>query len=618
MPSGLTLYTNTFFLIMKTIKFKLHLTDVQIRTFDETCLAASKVWNQCHSVAMHNRSVEWWQWASKVSKKDKTWSLDDATMTQIKLGKNNAYVGAYCEINRCKGYWAKDETQPMIEYRGKKIPREKIERIKPSEIYWQDGESFEMMRKYPKTKWVGDPIESAEYIGNREFKPMATPTLLGGGKPITKVNQLDNAGLLKLLGIDLPAGITDYVGGVIKQFETSYAAWLDTKRQASHKPQWRDLTDRGDWCGSLYNAQSPPKNFERTANGDMVTLAKVFGSIRLYDGEMDRIPVGMIARSYIMKVDASGYYLCVTYATPAEVAKVQVNTRKPPQGLSDAEKIVFNEQKKADKLTAESAIRAESYNPGNGKTLGIDPGVKRQITAHDGEKTFHIKLSKDRQRKRSLLYHKTNDLKRKLSKKKTRNNLRYGVDSDTRRSAGTLIVEGVKITLKTETALQHRVSRMQLLQANRRNAYQHRVSVRLFAAGYSTIKYEKTQLSNMVRRSGKRLLADGTYAKNKQSAKSGLNRSLADTAMAAQSEKIKMRFTVAGRTFIPVPAQNTSQSCHCCGVKGSRETQERFICLNTGCELFDVVQNADDNASKNMYCADPSLSKSDQPDESLE
>ena len=605
--------------IMKTIKFKLHLSDAQIRTFDDVRFAVSQVWNIAHTVSMHNRSVEWWKWAEKVSKKDKTWSLDGATMTQIKLGPKNAYVGAYCEVKRSNGYWAKDETQPMIEYRGKKIKREKIDRTLPSEIYWQHGEAFEMMRKYPYTKWIGDPIENAEYIGNREFKPMVTPTLLGGGKPIDKLNQLDNAGLLKLLGIDLPPGITDYVGGVIKQFEASYAAWLDVKRPQAHKPRWRDLGRSDMWAQSLYNAQSPPKKFDRTPDGDMVMLAKIFGPIRMYDGEMDRIPDGMVPRSYIMKVDASGYYLCVTYATAAEVAKVQINTRKPPKGLDADEKIAFNEQKKIDKAYIESVIAEECANPGNGKTLGIDPGVKRQITAHDGVKTFHVKLSRDRQRKRSRLYHKINDLKRSLSRMKTRNNLSYGIATDTRRSAGSLTSRrGDIITLKYEADLQRRIARLQLLQKNRRSAYQHRVCVRLFAMGYSTIKYEKTQISNMVRTPGKRLLADGTYAKNKASAKGGLNRSLADTAMSAQSEKIKMRFTAAGRSFIPVPAHNTSQLCHCCGEKGSRETQERFICLNRGCDLFDVVQNADDNAAMNMYRADLSLVSQCDDDESLE
>jgi putative transposase len=142
---------------------------------------------------------------------------------------------------------------------------------------------------------------------------------------------------------------------------------------------------------------------------------------------------------------------------------------------------------------------------------------------------------------------------------------------------------------------------MQLLQSNMRRAYQHRVAVRLFRGGYSTIRFEATQVGNMNKRSKVKIKADGKYDKNNAAAKSGLNKSLADTAMAAQSTKIEARFKAAGRSFIAVPAHNTSQLCHCCGHKGDRATQELFLCLNSLCIMAGIPQNADDNAAKNIY-----------------
>lgn len=613
---------------MKAIRFKVRLTDEQVRSFNGLRSDLTQVWNLIHRVAMHNRSVEWFEWAEKMSKKDGTWSLHDCSMTAIMLPKRHAYIGASCEIVRDGGWWVtakteKEDSTPqfvvdrdgvtqycsrgVIPYRGKKIKEDKLPTVKESDIWWSDGVAHERLYKFPLTKWV-EPREgkTPHNVANKPFQYIRVPSTLGGGMEIKKYDQLNNAKHLKEFGINLPPGVSHFLCGLFAQFSESYKAWIDPKRTNAHKPRFRQPDDlvRSLYSNQMrysktYGCNAAPIEFLSRGGVGYIAMNGIFGDIEMHRGELDRIPDGLIPRSFNFTQDASGYYISVVFCSMAEVnhtfAKAQY---KRYAGKADDDR---KAELKAAVDLAKSELEAETLNPGNGKTLGIDPGVKRQITAHDGEKTFHIKLSRKRQAKMRRLANRIDRLKSKLSRIKTANNIRMGADKDLRRSAGSITIGGVTTTLKNEANLQHRIRRLQLLQANMRRAYQHYVAVRLFRGGYSVIRFEATKVGNMNRRSKVKVNADGKYAKNKASAKSGLNKSLADTAMAAQSTKIESRFKAAGRLFVSVPAQNTSQLCHCCRVKGNRASQELFLCTNDLCEMVGIPQNADDNASKNIY-----------------
>lgn len=592
---------------MKAIRFKVRPTDEQVRSFNGLRFDLTQVWNLIHRVAMHNRSVEWFQWAEKTSSKDGSWDLHDCSMTAIVLPKRHAYVGATCELIRDGGWWAKDESATPIAYRGKKLSADKLAKAKEPDIWWSDGVAHERLHKFPMSKWMPPKAgKTPQDVANKPFQYVRVPSTLGGGLEIKKFEQLNNAKHLKEFGIHLPPGISHFLCGLFAQFSESYKAWTDPKRSNAHKPRYRQPDDlmRSLYSNQMryskaYGCNAAPIEFLNRDGVGFIGMNGIFGDVEMYRGELDRLPDGLIPRSFNFTQDASGYYVSVVFCTMAEVnntfAKAQY---KRFAGKADDDR---KAELKAAVDEAAAALKAETYNPGNGKTLGIDPGVKRQITAHDGEKTFHIKLSRQRHGKARRLTTRIDRLKSKLSRTKTANNIRLGADKDLRRSAGTTTIEGVTTVLSNEAKLQHRIRRLQLLQANMRRAYQHRVAVRLFRGGYSTIRFEATQVGNMNKRSKVKVKADGKYGKNHGAAKSGLNKSLADTAMAAQSTKVEARFKAAGRSFIAVPAHNTSQLCHCCGHKGDRVSQELFLCLNSLCVMVGVPQNADDNAAKNIY-----------------
>jgi hypothetical protein len=593
---------------MKTIKLKIKPTTAQAEAYDRLRADLSKVWNEIHRVAMHNRSVEWWKWAEKIAAKDGTWSLEDATLTNIKLPAKHAYVGAYCDVwydgDRTPGWWAKDEKAEPIRYRGKKLSGKSAEKAK--DIYWQDKTPCQAMYKWPMTKWVesGKPA-----IVSCEFQPIKLPSATGNGKEITKYQQLQNASHLRLYGIDLPAETSHFLAGLFAQFEESYKAWCDTKRPDAHKPRWRQIEQKFEWVRSLYSNQmrdskrygctAAPIEFIRQPNGDYLGVNSIFGDLRLYDGEYDRIPPEMIPRSFSVTNDASGYYVSIVFASRAEVNSVLASAQLKRAGKDAPDEV--KEPLRAAAKAARQSVVDENYSPGNGKILGCDPGVVRQLTAHDGVKTWHIKLAKQRQDKARKLDKRIEYLQSKLDRLKTANNIRLGRDKSHRRSAGELKIDGQVITLKNEVVLAKKVARLQLLRANRRRAYQHRVAVRLFAGGYSEIRWEKADNKKMMAKAEPQLNRSGKYQKNQAGAKRKLNRSLADSAMAAQAEKVKARFTISSRIFTDIAAPNTTQNCHCCGQKGDVGLDRIFHCLNIKCDLFQQAQDIDDNAAKNMW-----------------
>jgi len=102
----------------------------------------------------------------------------------------------------------------------------------------------------------------------------------------------------------------------------------------------------------------------------------------------------------------------------------------------------------------------------------------------------------------------------------------------------------------------------------------------------------------MTKRAKPKLAEDGkTYLKNNAKAKSGLNRSILDTAPFQFSEQVKYKCEWEERLFAKVPAKNTSRECSCCGhiSKKNRKTQSEFECVACG-----HAENADINAGKNI------------------
>lgn len=94
----------------------------------------------------------------------------------------------------------------------------------------------------------------------------------------------------------------------------------------------------------------------------------------------------------------------------------------------------------------------------------------------------------------------------------------------------------------------------------------------------------------------------GTIAKPGKNvkAKSGLNRSILDTAWSDFARQLGYKLQARGGALVRVPAAYTSQACSACGHidKLNRASQARFKCVACG-----HAENADVNAAKNILAA---------------
>lgn len=577
---------------MKTIRFKVAPTQEQIEKFDELCLSLTHVWNLARAVALHNHSLKWWGWAEKkVKEKGSDFAGADLTeciRTSVFLGKRSPWVGASCQIAYGGGSWKKDPkaTVPIWErIDGKGY----LKAIKEGKETRQDSDGQKYIRGYePLKRFVPDKTKPWTPIPPAEFTYIRTPSADGDGTEMkTLSGDMEVMGNLKKFDkIKILKNTSDYVRQCVKDLDRSYKAWSNKENKTAHKPKGRNCKIKSDWVQSAGSPQVGDPKFV----GDKVELGKYFGAFELFPGEADRVPPKMMTRTYRIVKDASGWYVCVVFATPLEARLSSLGSKKGKK----------SPEEKAEIADLQTQLDLERYNPGNGKVLGIDPGVIRNMTCYDGTRNFHIKLKASRAEKNAKTEKRIEQLQRKLSKVKTANNKRLGLPDDQRRSAGFADVKGNIVELKNEAKLAQKIARLQLLRRNCRNAYQHRIATRLFKGGYSEIRIEKTQTSNMTRKAKSKMAEDGSYAPNGGSAKTGLNKALADAAISAQREKLAARFTPAGRTFTLVSAAGTSSKCRECG--GKHEQLERFVvCRTSGCSLEGIQQDRDDAAAQHIW-----------------
>lgn len=122
--------------------------------------------------------------------------------------------------------------------------------------------------------------------------------------------------------------------------------------------------------------------------------------------------------------------------------------------------------------------------------------------------------------------------------------------------------------------------------------WRHKTTTTLVST-YDVIAYESLNVRGMTR-SAKG--TTGQPGKNVK-AKSGLNRSLANSAFATLRAMIEYKATTAGVLAVPVPPKNTSRQCNQCGhtAKENRESQAVFRCVDCG-----HTTNADINAANNI------------------
>lgn len=145
--------------------------------------------------------------------------------------------------------------------------------------------------------------------------------------------------------------------------------------------------------------------------------------------------------------------------------------------------------------------------------------------------------------------------------------------------------------------LQSKINRLHEKVSRQRKSYAHKTST-FIVSKHQNIFVEDLNLQGMRKRAKVKPNEEGTgFLPNGQSAKSGLNKAIADAGMGQVISLIETKANHHGRTFKKVPAHHTSQTCAVCGAvdKNNRLSQSLFTCLSCG-----HSDNADTNAAKNI------------------
>lgn len=134
----------------------------------------------------------------------------------------------------------------------------------------------------------------------------------------------------------------------------------------------------------------------------------------------------------------------------------------------------------------------------------------------------------------------------------------------------------------------------------RRTDFLHYASKRV-ADRFRAVGVEGLRITNMTKSPAPKPDPDlpGNYLPNGAAAKAGLARVILGEAWAAFQSLLEYKTADRAGTVIPVPAPNTSLTCHQCRTitPGSRETQSRFACKSLRCGW---EGNADFNAACNI------------------
>jgi putative transposase len=124
--------------------------------------------------------------------------------------------------------------------------------------------------------------------------------------------------------------------------------------------------------------------------------------------------------------------------------------------------------------------------------------------------------------------------------------------------------------------------------------WQHQTTADL-AARFGAVVVEDLKIVNMMASASGTVEEPGTRVAQKR----GLNRAIAGQAWGRTVDFLTYKIADRGGLVAKVRPHGTSQECHRCHttMKGSRETQARFVCKNPRCGW---IGNADTNAARNQ------------------
>lgn len=202
----------------------------------------------------------------------------------------------------------------------------------------------------------------------------------------------------------------------------------------------------------------------------------------------------------------------------------------------------------------------ETVGTNNGKSIGIDVGIKVFAYLSDGRAIKHVNLDKE--------IREVVKAQKVLSRRK-----KDGANRE-----------------KAKAALAKKYLKLR----NKRNDFLHKLSNDL--SENQTIAVEDLKIKNMSRKAH----ASIDNPNMRLSGKRGLNRSILQQSWGRFFEMLDYKLARNGGSLVRVDPRYTSQTCHVCGhvSNKNRETQSRFKCKACGAE-----SNADFNASVNILNA---------------
>jgi len=207
----------------------------------------------------------------------------------------------------------------------------------------------------------------------------------------------------------------------------------------------------------------------------------------------------------------------------------------------------------------------EAFGFNNGKSIGIDVGVKVFAYTSENQVIKHINLKKE--------------ISNVIKAQKVLSRRKRGSKN--------------RVKAKSKLAKKH------LKLKNKRNDFLHKITKKL--SENQTIAVENLMIKNMSKS------AKGTIElPKKSSGKRGLNRSILQQSWGKFFEFLEYKLERNGGQLIKVDPKFTSQKCSCCGhiSKENRESQALFVCKSCGKTL-----NADYNASINILNAIGTIAK---------
>ena len=227
------------------------------------------------------------------------------------------------------------------------------------------------------------------------------------------------------------------------------------------------------------------------------------------------------------------------------------------------------------------------------ESVGIDPGVKHNITAVSNDGTIlqipgfdckpHLKVKRrllrkmQRQRDQALKDGRARFISQTTRAGKIKRRFRWKEQPS-------------KGYLKTLTQLR----KVEQTRQDSMNGHQHRLSHQL-VKDHQVVCIEDTKTANMTRSAKGTAEEPGKNIKQK----AGLNRAILAQGWYGLRTKIEYKADWYSRQFVAVPAHYTSQRCAKCGHvdAGNRTSQATFWCVSCG-----HPANADINAAENIRC----------------